>query len=605
MKSLAYCGGPKAVTSPFPVWPTASALDEKALWESQSTLPRRNGPWCQKVAEAFAAYCAVPYVLPVANGTVSLEIILRALGVGLGDEIILPPYTFIATASSILFTRATPVFADIDEETCNLSPEAAKAAITPKTKAIIAVAVGGRPMDLQAFEALSLESGIPLIVDAAQAVGAAYDNRSIASYGIAASFSCQNTKNWTGGEGGFITTTSKEFYEKLLSVTKEVDLSMEESQAALLWSQLQKLPEETARRNQNGALLASLLANCPLCAPMKTDPHITVNAYHLFLVRFHADFLEKHGLDRQMVLKLLSAEGVPITPGYYPLYSFSSLASPYVEDIVGKPLDKTPCPVCETISYREGAWMEQRMLLGTEAQIRQVAEAFFKVSAAIESGTWKDAPSSDLSDAPLKSPSEDAPGESTPLTPAAPASFESVLNEALDSGVWGTVGPYFEKACQALCYHAGSPHALLTSSGDTALLSALRALELAGPDRTVASPPELCALLENAGYELTSNASKAGATLEKVPSLFPEKADAYHLKRGDESFAIILMFDSLGALLTNNLSAYQKSYAYHNCGRIPGVGATTDLSAETIVGGDYRITEWQAIWLLKEMGEID
>ena len=168
---LALHGGSPLKTNGFPGWPQTTDTDRQALLDTI-----RSGNWSSGEKRAafetrFAADCGVKHCFAVANGTVSLELILRGFGIGYGDEVILPPYTFVATLSSIIFAGATPVFADIDPTTFNISPEGVKAKITDKTRAIVAVAVGGCPPDLDALSAIAREHGVKLIVDAAQSAG--------------------------------------------------------------------------------------------------------------------------------------------------------------------------------------------------------------------------------------------------------------------------------------------------------------------------------------------------------------------------------------------------------------------------------------------------
>lgn len=176
---------------------------------------------------------------------------------------------------------------------------------------------------------------------------------------------------------------------------------------------------------------------------------------------------------------------------------------------------------------------------------------------------------------------------------------------ALSSGIWGTVGPCFEKACAMVAEKTGHAYGLLLFSTDAALSVALRALSLptGAPiriqtgDDPMDQPPEAAALVLSCGYVIGEEKTE----YRLAPTDPPLKAikKAYTLYQGDMPMASIFAFNGAGALVTDDTAFYQKAYAYHNCGRIPGIGATTDLSAESIVGGDYRATEWQALELLE------
>ena len=388
---LAALGGTPIRTAPYPGWVRVTDKDRARLIETI-----RSGEWtsgAQRTAfeTRFAADCGAKHCFAVANGTVSLELILRAMGIGYGDEVILPPWTFIATFSSIVFTGATPVFADIDADTYCLSAADTERKITPRTKAIVAVAVAGRPVDFDAFEVLSKKYGVRLIVDAAQAVGASWRGRRICTYGDAASVSCQNTKNLTAGEGGIITTNDDSLAERLslllgrtpqsvfTSVVQDHNLS--EFQSALLNSQYEKLYGEMDLRAENAAYLCGRLHGLDFVSPTAYDERITRHAYHLFILRFHADVLAERGITRNQFLAAVGAEGIPLGAGYAPVYAFPCVSSDYTKRIIGTSIDTSPLPNTEAAAYAEGSWMYQSVLLGTQGDMDDIADALIKVWA--------------------------------------------------------------------------------------------------------------------------------------------------------------------------------------------------------------------------------
>lgn len=390
MSKLALLGGTPVRTTPFPAWPCATQRDEHALLNASPL--EKNGKECQRFAERYAALCGTEYCIPVANGTVSIELILRGLGIGYGDEVILPPYTFIASMSAIIFACATPVFADIEPGTYNISAESIEEKITERTKAILAVAVGGRPCDFEKLEALAKKYGIYLIVDAAQAVGAKFQNQSVGKYGIAASFSCQNSKNLTCGEGGIITTDSKELYDNICSILGihqggsflGLDHRLSEMQAALLNSQLDKLPKELKLRSENVIYLEKGIEGNPFLYPMDRDSRIQVNAHHVHLMRVNFEALGEYGLNRDDFIKAVNAEGFPLSPGYLPLYSFPCTGAPEVTRAIGQEIDLTPLPVCERAGYLEGVWIYHGILLGGRHDMDDIIHAVTKVCEKIE-----------------------------------------------------------------------------------------------------------------------------------------------------------------------------------------------------------------------------
>lgn len=390
MAKLAQNGGSPVINYSFPGWPQVSGNDEAKLRAVYDSGKLDGGAVAERFSRRFADYCGTIHCIPVANGTVSLELILRGLGIGYGDEVILPPYTFIATLSSIIFASAKPVFADIDRKTYNISPADVLNKITGRTKAVVAVAIGGRPIDIDELERVTRERGIYIIIDAAQAVGARRRDISIGKCGTAASFSCQNSKNLTSGEGGIITTDSDELYDNISVILNGgrrgvdytgigQDYGMTDMQASLLDSQADKLGDEIIKRSDNAAYLDRRLRALPFVKPTDYDARITTHAYHLYIARLDYELLESRGVSRGAFLGALRAEGAPFDGGYMPLYTFPCTGSDYTTRIVGSKIDRSPLPECEIASYREGMWAYQSMLLGTHADMDNIADAFEKV----------------------------------------------------------------------------------------------------------------------------------------------------------------------------------------------------------------------------------
>ena len=200
------------VEAPWPKWPIYDEREEKALldvlhsekwWYVEGT----NG---KLLEQEFAAYQNAKYGVACTNGSAALEICLRALGIGCGDEVIVPPYTFIATASAVLASGATPIFADIEGDTLNIDPLEIEKAITSRTKAIIPVHMAGRPADMDAIIALKEKHNLFVIEDAAQAHGAEWNGTKVGALGDMGTFSLQASKNLNAGEGGLIISNNEE-----------------------------------------------------------------------------------------------------------------------------------------------------------------------------------------------------------------------------------------------------------------------------------------------------------------------------------------------------------------------------------------------------------
>ena len=387
---LAIHGGEPVLKKNMPAWPQVTDIDREMLKNTLLSGNYNSGKLREQFEATFAKDCGVKHCFAVANGTVSLELLLRGFGIGRGDEVILPPYTFIATLSSIVFAGATPVFADIDESNYLISPASVEEKITDKTRAIVAVAVGGCPPDLDALEAIAHRYCVKLIVDAAQGVGAEWKGKNICAYGDAASISCQNSKNLTSGEGGIITTNDDALANKLelmlaggiedgKYVSVAQDHRITELQASILLSQYSKLAREVVLRDKNAAYLAGRLKGLGFVEHLAYDERITTHAYHLFLMRFKKDALAQKGITRDQFIKALVAEGVPICSGYAPLYNFPCVTSRDTERMIGSRIDVTPLPVCDCASFEEGSWMGQAVLLSDRATLDAIVEAIVKV----------------------------------------------------------------------------------------------------------------------------------------------------------------------------------------------------------------------------------
>ncbi|HRT82696.1 MAG TPA: DegT/DnrJ/EryC1/StrS family aminotransferase, partial [Oscillospiraceae bacterium] len=304
MSKLALKGGEKLRATPYPKWPMSHGDDElnalkqvleEGVW---GTL----GPQSIKFNEDFAKFQGSKYAIGITNGTVTLEILLRALDIGRGDEVIVPPYTFNATVSSVLFVGATPIFVDIEDDTFNIDATKIEAAITGKTKAIIPVHVGGRACDMDAIMAIAKKHNLFVIEDAAHSVGSQWRGVGLGAIGDAGSFSFQNSKNLTSGEGGAITTNRKDLYDKCFSIHHcgrdmekgiwydhpflGTNARLTEWQAAILNTQMKWLDSHIKTREDNAAHLTNRLNELPFIETLKFDDRVTRNAYHLFLFKY-------------------------------------------------------------------------------------------------------------------------------------------------------------------------------------------------------------------------------------------------------------------------------------------------------------------------------
>lgn len=338
--TLAIDGGKPVRTAPFAPWPHFEA-DEVGAAAAVLRSGRVNywtGEEGRRFEREFAAFVGCEYAVALANGTVALESALWALGVGPGDEVIVPSRTFIASASCAVMRGARPVVADVDPVSQNLTAETATAALTARTRAIIAVHLAGWPCAMDPILALARERGVCVIEDCAQAHGATYRGRPVGSFGDAAAFSfCQDKIMTTGGEGGMLTTNRREVWEKAWSYKDHgkdygavyhrehppgfrwlhesfgTNWRMTEMQAALGRVQLQKLPAWVAKRRRNAAVLSERFSRLPALR-VTAPPEDVGHAYYKYYTFVRPEAL-KDGWDRDRVMLAVKAEGIPCFVG--------------------------------------------------------------------------------------------------------------------------------------------------------------------------------------------------------------------------------------------------------------------------------------------------
>ena len=344
-------------------------------WGGHSDLVKR-------LEREFADFTHCAHAISAMNGTVTLEMALTAAAVGPGDEVIVPAISFVSTAMAVSRVGALPVFVDIEQLSFNMDPARAAAAITPRTKAIIPVHFGGAMADMDRLAPLAAEHGLALIEDAAHAHGSEWGGRRAGSLGLAGSFSFQNSKVMTAGEGGMLTTNDATFAERAWSIMDQgrkpgggwfhhyalgSNYRITGFQAAVLLAQLERLPEQICRRTRNAALLRAELADVPGLAFQSVPKPQNANSWYLLLGRVDARRL---GRTRDEFHRALTAQGVPCTPFYpHPLY--------------GNPVYREggcrvePCPVAEACIH-DAFWLPHRALLGDDDTTHQIAGAILK-----------------------------------------------------------------------------------------------------------------------------------------------------------------------------------------------------------------------------------
>lgn len=340
--------------------------DIQAVVETLKSPFLTQGPKVEQFEEAVATYVGAKYAVAFANGTAALHGACHAAGIRGGDEVITTPITFAATSNAVLYCGGTPVFADIDERTYNIDPEAIKKKITSKTKAIMPVDFTGQPVDLDEIMTIADEHNLIVIEDGAHSLGASYKGEKVGSRAHMTMFSFHPVKPITTAEGGIITTNSKEYYESLqrfrshgiekTPFSKEqgdwyyemVELGhnyrMSDLQAALGVSQLTKIDTFLARRHQIAEMYNAALAEIPgVTVPEQLAE--TESGWHLYMIQLDSKVLKK---TRKIIFNEMRARNIGVHVHYIPVYWH-----PYYQ---GLGYEKGICPVAEK-------WYEQALTL--------------------------------------------------------------------------------------------------------------------------------------------------------------------------------------------------------------------------------------------------
>jgi dTDP-4-amino-4,6-dideoxygalactose transaminase len=388
---------PKPVTKPVSDWPLWDNRDETALLDVlHSGKWGRTAGGATRVRDFEAAYAArmkARYCIATSSGTTALLTALGALDVGPGDEVILPPYTFVATFNAITANFALPVFADSDAATFQIDPAQMASAITPATKLLLPVHIGGSPADLDAIPSLARSRGIALIEDACQAPLAEWRGQPVGTTGLGGCFSFQASKNLTSGEGGAVLTNDEGFANLCFNyhtpgtpkpartLGRGANFRLTEFQAALLLAQMTRLEAQVKTRDANAAYLSELLQQIPGAQPAKLAPACTRSAWHLYMIRYEA--AKFSGLSRAKFLQALAKEGIAASSGYTSLNTSAHVKAladnPHYQRIYGKAamaawVDRNRCPVNDRL-VEEAVWFGQTKLLAPRTEMERIATA--------------------------------------------------------------------------------------------------------------------------------------------------------------------------------------------------------------------------------------
>ena len=399
---LAILGGEKAVTLDYPAWPVH---DEREVAAVAAVI--RSGHWggfpypgprTQAFLEQFLAFQGGEYAIMAANGTVTLEIALRAAGIGWGDEVIVPAYTFQATAAAPMAAGAIPVIVDIDPNTYCIDPSAVEAAITPRTRAIIPVHVGSLMADMDAIMAIAARHNLIVVEDCAHVHGMRWRGQGAGTLGHFGSFSLQSSKLLTSGEGGVLICKTKALADAATSVVNcgrpapghsEVtvmgaNFRSSELHAALAAVQLERLPEQTRAREAMVGYMDEALSELPGVRVFRPDPRITRRSVFLYIFAIDPAVW---GVDHHAVCAALEAEGLETDIGYPSMHRYDLFqpqrtrlpvptAHPERFDFAAMDL-----PVATRAYTQEAVWLSEAVFRAGKEGVDQAVAAIRKVYA--------------------------------------------------------------------------------------------------------------------------------------------------------------------------------------------------------------------------------
>lgn len=402
MTQLALRGGSPVRTTPFTAWPVYDDREANAL---QTVLKSRNwggypcpNDYAREFGKRFAEAHGAKYGIAVTNGTVSLELALGAAGIGAGDEVIVPAYTWEGTAAAVLFAGAVPVFVDVDPDTYCLDARLIEAAITERTRAIIPVHLGFRFADMDAILAIAEKHNLFVLEDCAHAHGSQWRGKGAGSIGHAGSFSFQTSKLMTAGEGGAVTTNDINLADQVIRLANcgrpprresvgEPALGhnyrMTEFQAAILLAQLERLEEQTLQRERLTQRLEEGLRQIEGISLLPRDPRITRQASYHYVFRFHPE--QFGGIHRNAFVAALNAEGVHCDGRFYEAVYKSSLFEFAAEKFPSWANSKREfdCPVAVRAGYEESVWLPHQIFLGSEQDVDDVLTAIQKIKTNV------------------------------------------------------------------------------------------------------------------------------------------------------------------------------------------------------------------------------
>jgi dTDP-4-amino-4,6-dideoxygalactose transaminase len=401
MAELAVNGGTPVRTAAYPAWPEWDARELDAV-----TGVIRGGNWggfpepgtnASRFEEAFAAYQGARHGVLMANGTVTMEVALKALGIGWGDEVIVPALTFAATAYAPMAAGALPVIVDVEPRTWTIDPDLVESAITDRTRAIVPVHLGHQMADMDRLEEIAERHGLAIVEDCAHAPGQQWRGRGAGCIGDFGSFSHQSSKILTSGEGGTLLTGDDELARRAHSIidcgrakdpdekefTFGANYRLGELHAAVLVVAMERFPEQQRQRAEAGKELERLAAGIAGIRIMPADERITRWSFYNYILAIEPEAFA--GRTNDTVCRALEAEGIPAEVQYppmsrYELFQPSLSRLPVAVEFADR-LDPHAMsfPVAEAAGLRESVYLMENVFRGGSRGVQDVAEALAKV----------------------------------------------------------------------------------------------------------------------------------------------------------------------------------------------------------------------------------
>lgn len=369
----------------IPVWPYADQKEEEKLKEvlDSSVWWRNPGTQVKAFEQEYAAFCQCNGAVSTANGTVAIEIALKALKIGHGDEVIVPAFTFYSTVSAVLAVGAIPVLVDVSARDCCINAESVRKEISDRTKAIIVVHMAGNMVDMDAMNAVAGEYGLYVIEDAAHAHGAEYKGKKAGSFGVCGTFSFQNAKLLTAGEGGMITSNDRTFLEAAFlesncgraegdtdyqHVLVGTNARLSEFQGAVLRIQLSRLEEQLKRREDNYQYLKMQLEKIDGIVLQKTGKDVTLNSHYMVMFYYDEQYFKG---SRQEFVQYLRRYGIPCNRAFEALHRLPVFQSLKKDQF--RIAEEEGCPNSEKIADTV-VCLNHNILLGDKALMEEIAD---------------------------------------------------------------------------------------------------------------------------------------------------------------------------------------------------------------------------------------